>query len=167
MDCLLIRHGIAIEPNEWDGEEAQRPLTAKGRTRTKQVAQGLAVLEIVPAVILTSPYARAHETAEILQRTLDAKASIRVCEELTPGSQPEQVLELLATLPEDACVVCVGHEPLLSSVAGLMLAGRSLSGLEFGKAGACLIRFSEAPKQGEGRLDWWMRPSQLRAMRRA
>lgn len=165
MDCVLIRHGIAVEPNEWDGEEAHRPLTDKGRTRTKQVAQGLAALDIAPTVIVSSPFARAHETAEILQRALDSKTSIQLCEELVPGGQPEKVLALLATFAEEDCVLCVSHEPLLGALAGLMLAGKPLSGLAFRKAGGCLIRFTEIPKAGRGQLDWWMRPTQLRAIR--
>ena len=30
MQCILVRHGIAVEPDEWEGVEENRPLTEKG-----------------------------------------------------------------------------------------------------------------------------------------
>ena len=28
MDCILLRHGIAVERDEWEGTDADRPLMA-------------------------------------------------------------------------------------------------------------------------------------------
>lgn len=164
MECLLFRHGIAVGRDEWKGEDAHRPLTEKGRHRTRQVAEGLAALKIKPSLILTSPFIRAHETADVLHRALDIKAAARICDELIPESPPDKVFPLLATVPQDACVVCVGHDPLLSDIAGLMLFGKPVAGLALRKAGACLIHFEDSPKAGRGQLEWWMLPSQLRAL---
>ena len=33
MDCVLVRHGIAVERDEWEGYEADRPLTESGAKR--------------------------------------------------------------------------------------------------------------------------------------
>jgi phosphohistidine phosphatase len=38
MDCLLLRHGIAVERDEWKGADADRPLTEQGAKRVAQVA---------------------------------------------------------------------------------------------------------------------------------
>jgi phosphohistidine phosphatase len=57
MDCILVRHGIAVEPDEWDGAEENRPLTEKGKRRARQAAEGLAALDCQPTHLFTSPYA--------------------------------------------------------------------------------------------------------------
>jgi phosphohistidine phosphatase SixA len=30
MDCVLLRHDIAVEWNEWEGADTDRPLTERG-----------------------------------------------------------------------------------------------------------------------------------------
>ena len=49
MDCLLFRHGIAVDREDWDGQEAQRPLTPTGEERTRESAVGLRRLGIAPS----------------------------------------------------------------------------------------------------------------------
>lgn len=166
MDCILLRHGIAVAREEWSGEEAHRPLSGKGKSRTKQAAEGLDTLKLSPTIVLSSPLIRAHQTAEILRETLGVKEGVRLCDELIPDSPADKLLPLLATLPQDACVLCVGHEPLLGELAGMMLFGKPVAGLALRKAGACLIHFGEAPKAGRGVLEWWLLPSQLRTLRK-
>ena len=70
MDCLFIRHGIALEPEQWEGAESHRPLTTKGKRRVRQVASGLASMEVVPTHMVSSPFTRAKETAAIIQPLL-------------------------------------------------------------------------------------------------
>ncbi|MFO0773555.1 MAG: phosphohistidine phosphatase SixA [Nitrospiraceae bacterium] len=165
MEFILMRHGIAVEPEEWQGEEALRPLTEKGRAKTREAAEGLAALGIKPTALLSSPFTRAHETAEIVHQALGCKRAIQICDELTPDRKPEDVLALLEKLGKKTCVVCVGHEPLLGALAGLFLFGKSTTNLAFRKAGACCITFDDVPMSGKGQLDWWLRPSILRSLK--
>jgi phosphohistidine phosphatase len=79
MDCLFFRHGIAIERQEWSGQEQDRPLTDKGAARTRESGKGLLNLRIKPTHILSSPLVRAHETAVILQSLIRSKPKIRIC----------------------------------------------------------------------------------------
>jgi len=55
MDCLLLRHGIAVERDEWEGPDADRPLTERGAKRVAQVAGGLKRLDVQPTPVLSSP----------------------------------------------------------------------------------------------------------------
>ena len=48
MDCLLLRHGIAVERDEWEGPDADRPLTERGAKRVAQVAGGLKLTITAP-----------------------------------------------------------------------------------------------------------------------
>lgn len=164
MDCVLIRHGIAAERSEWEGPDADRPLTERGAKRVAQVAAGLKWLEVQPTHIFSSPLVRAVETAEILHESLRVETSVQRVDELLPDAPPDQLLSLFRDLPAECCVVCVGHEPHLGMAASVMLAGKPSTAFPFKKAGACLIELPTPPKVSRGVLRWWMEPGQLRAL---
>jgi phosphohistidine phosphatase len=165
MDCILFRHGIAVDQQEWDGEEDERPLTPKGMDKTRQAAAGLLRLDLAPSDLLSSPLVRAMETAKLIREVFHLRTDIQRCEELRAEALPEKLFPVLAGLPPDACVICVGHEPHLGALAGVMLFGKPVLGLALKKAGACCIRFEQDPLPGEGKLRWWMAPAQLRMIR--
>jgi phosphohistidine phosphatase len=164
MDCLFFRHGIAIERQEWSGQDEDRPLTDKGAARTRESGKGLLTLRIRPTHILSSPLTRARETAAILQSLIRSKPKIRICTELDPTAAPGTLFSLLNALPSDAVVLCIGHEPHLSLAAGILFTGKPCSGLSLKKAGACLIHLDESVKPAAGRLEWWLTAAQLRAL---
>jgi len=164
MDCLFYRHGIAIERQEWSGQDEDRPLTDKGAARTRESGKGLLTLRIRPTHILSSPLTRARETAAILQSLIRSKPKIRICTELDPTAAPGTLFSLLNALPSDAVVLCIGHEPHLSLAAGILFTGKPCSGLSLKKAGACLIHLDESVKPAAGRLEWWLTAAQLRAL---
>lgn len=165
MDCILFRHGIAVDQQDWEGDEDERPLTAKGRDKTRQAAAGLVRLDLTPTQLLTSPLLRAMETAKLIREEFQLRPDSQRCDELRPETLPEKIFPLLASFPLDACVICVGHEPHLGALAAIMLFGKPIPGLALKKAGACCIRFEQQPLPGEGSLRWWMAPSQLRMIR--
>ncbi len=165
MDCLLIRHGIAVEPNEWDGAEEERPLTEKGRKRVRQAASGLALLDVAPTHLLSSPFARARETAKLIQTVLCPAIPIQLLNDLAVESTPERLLNRLREYPSDAVVLCVGHEPLLGRMAGVLLCGKPADGFAMKKSGAALIHLQGDVRPGQGTLGWWLQPGQLRALR--
>lgn len=164
MDCLLFRHGIAHDREEWQGNDHDRPLTAKGVVRTRQSSKGLLTLGLMPTHILSSPLTRATETARILKSLLPSTAPLRICHELNPEVAPRALISLLNTLPSDAVVLCVGHEPHLGATAGILLTGKPCRGLSLKKAGACLLHLEGSVRPARGRLDWWLTASQLRAL---
>jgi phosphohistidine phosphatase len=165
MDCVLIRHGIAVNRAAWDAPDGERPLTPKGAEKTREAALGLRQLGIKPTHLFSSPLVRAVETAKIFQAAFRLKEDdLQRRKELLPDAPWERLLPLLASLPSEACALCVGHEPHLSRTAGALLFGAPGGGLVLKKAGACCIRFEDVPKPGEGLLRWWLMPSQLRAL---
>ena len=164
MDCILFRHGIAVEWSDWTGEDKSRPLTEEGRDKTRQGAKGLQQLDCQPTHVLCSPFLRTQQTAEILQEALKFPGNIQFCPELFSEAPPRQLFTLLATFPKKGVVLCVGHEPHLGHTAAIMLCGQPLNGLSMKKAGACRIQFQGSPAPGEGLLHWWMAPNQLRML---
>ena len=164
MDCLLLRHGIAVERDEWEGSDADRPLTERGAKRVAQAAAGLSRLDVQPTHVLSSPLIRTIETAKIAHRSLRVRTAVRIVDELMPDASPNRLLSILHDLPPESCVLCVGHEPHLGTVASVLLSGRASVSFPLKKAGACLIELSIPAKPGRGVLRWWLTPDQLRTI---
>ena len=163
MDLILFRHGVAMERQDWTGNDQDRPLTRRGVKKARHSAKGLMRLGVTPTHLFTSPLVRARETAEIIAERSNPHVTARVRDELAPGTAPNALFSLLATLPAGSVVLCIGHEPHLSVVAGSLLCGKSCSGLSLKKAGACLIQLDPPIQQSKGRLLWWLTAGQLRA----
>lgn len=167
MNVLVVRHGIAMEREDAQAvgiTEAERPLTPQGRKRMRRAARGL--FRVVPELdsILTSPYRRALETAELVSRAYGGLT----CEEtdaLLPDADPEALCQVLAARPRSSTVAVAGHEPHLGRFLGYCLYAELKSPFEFKKGGACLLRFEDAPAPSAGRLDWFLPPRFLRRFR--
>jgi phosphohistidine phosphatase len=158
---LVFRHGIA-EDTAADGTDASRVLTAEGVSRTRKAARALTRLFDAPEVILTSPKARARQTAEAAAEAFGSP--IEVLDELADGP-PEPVLRALARRSEET-VMIVGHEPMLSElVEHVCTGGRSRGFVDLRKAGcACLeVTFGPGGDAAEATLLWLATAKMLRA----
>ena len=164
MDCVFVRHGIAVAREEWEGKDADRPLTEKGKRRVREVAAGLRRLDVRPTVIYASPARRAVETAQLLHGLQARPALMQLRDELLPEAPPAQLISLIHGLPPESCVICIGHEPQLGMAVSVLLSGRASTSFPLKKAGACLIELPISAKPGRGVLRWWLPPDQLRAM---
>jgi phosphohistidine phosphatase len=136
MDLYILRHGLAGSREEWTGPDAERPLTSKGRSRTKAAARGLARLGVAPDIILTSAYLRAAETAQLTAAEL--QAPVEEVQALEPGKLRRGYRALLQRYDEDTSVMLVGHEPDLSALIGILIAGAAPARVEL-KKGACAL----------------------------
>lgn len=166
MDCILMRHGVAVDREEWDEPDEIRPLTEQGKKKVRQAATGLSVLGVLPTHLLSSPLIRAHETANLVRASLCPSLDIVVCKALAPEATVERLTAVLADFPSNALVFCVGHEPLLGECATYWLTGRRLKNCPIKKAGAILIHFERKAAAGKGLLSWGLQPAQLRLVGR-
>jgi phosphohistidine phosphatase len=111
-----MRHGPAEDVAE-TGRDFDRVLTASGKTRVGRVAELLVASSEVPLVIHTSPLLRTRETASIVAQIAGCPEPA-VVDALAPGHDARALLDtLLVTLPDDARVMLVGHEPDMSDLA--------------------------------------------------
>ena len=164
MECILFRHGIAVERADWDGEEALRPLTPEGKKKTRKALAGLHRFGAKPTHLFSSPLARALQTAQLAQEVFGIQGQIQIANELLSDAPPEDLVAILGSLPVDACAVIVGHEPHLGAAASVMVFGKSNGNLSLKKAGSCSIAFDAKPRPGRGTLNWWLTPAQLRRL---
>jgi phosphohistidine phosphatase len=149
MQLYLIRHGIAVDRDDPRcPPDTERPLTPKGIKRSRAAALGLRALEVKPNAVLTSPWLRALQTAEIFCAALryPAKKIIRT-DALKGTSAPSDLLRELQSMKAKV-VLCFGHEPQLHLVIGHVLR-TSAKITELKKAGVALLEIERAaPAQG-------------------
>lgn len=160
-----MRHGLAVEPEEWEGEDSQRPLTPQGHDKTHIAARGLAIFWDRPDLIVTSPKVRALQTAEIVREELKARfktnTPLKKWPELASGDLGSWLQKLKDSKADS--VWLVGHEPDLSRFASLHLAqDADKMQLEFKKAGALCLEIDVAT--GTTTLLWMLPPRALRRM---
>jgi phosphohistidine phosphatase len=162
MQLYIVRHGIAIDREDPKcPAEAERYLTEEGVEKTKQVAKGIAALGITGDLLITSPYVRAVQTAEIFADALDyALQKIRRNEMLLPGSEPTLLFRELAREKQASTVFLFGHAPHLDDVIATALGSKKhLTSLK--KAGVALIELKRiSPPMGV--LAWLATPKMLR-----
>ena len=134
MEIYLVRHAEAVERAE-GLEDGTRWLTKKGRKAMQKAACRLHKKRVRPDQVITSPLTRAVQTAELLMAEVGSRAELSADSRLAPESGAEQLVELLHGLQKLKSVMLVGHEPLLSQTAALLLGKEQVAGL--GK-GTCL-----------------------------
>ncbi len=118
-------------------------------------------LGIEPDLILTSPYLRARQTADIVQDVLAPGVKIKQLSVLVPDGDPAKMAEKIAATKARQ-PLCVGHAPSLDELAAYLL-GCGGSVVELKKAGLVCL---EGPSLGRGALSLHaaLPPSMLRSL---
>jgi phosphohistidine phosphatase len=150
MDLYILRHGIA-EEREAGRDDASRALTPKGRERLRLTLEAAARAGVHPALILTSPYVRAVQTAEMASRILDCR-KIERTDALLPDSSPQAVWEDVRARRFADSVLLTGHEPLLSATASFLL-GAAWTLVELKKGALACLNVEDEPRP-HGLLRW-------------
>ncbi len=162
--CLVIRHGAA-EDRAASGIDADRALTAEGQLAMTDVARGLVVTAPAPAVILSSPFTRARQTADIVAQAFGG-TEVESLDALASGAAAADILAALARRCErpGGAFAVVGHEPDLGRFISYALAASARGFHSPRKGGASLLEFPATPRAGNATLDWVMEPRHLRAV---
>ena len=156
MIVVFIRHGTAEKEKSHDGD-AQRALTPVGQEKFTRAAAGIARLLSGKAGLFlwSSPLVRARQTAEILAEQIGLSKPVR-CTFLAEPSWGNVVVALRA-LPADACVLLVGHEPMLSMWCEDLCGAH----LPFCRGAAAAVKLPDTAS-GQGELLWFLQPRALR-----
>jgi phosphohistidine phosphatase len=138
MNCYFLRHGIAVEPDEWKGSDADRPLTREGCARMEREAKGIANLSLGLDLIVTSPLLRARQTAAIVAERLRMEGALVEDDRIAHRFNAQACRAILAEHADAESIVLVGHEPTMSATIGRLIGGgdielkkAALAGIEF------------------------------------
>ena len=164
MELYIMRHAIAALRESWEGADADRPLTGRGRARMRQNARGLRRLRVKFDVIVSSPLVRALQTAEVVAGEMGYRSPVEICPALAPGLRPEAVFQFLASYPDAERLLLVGHEPDLGNLALTLIGGAQADRFPMRKGGVCRIDVDSMPPNGPGDLVWALTPGIMRAL---
>jgi len=167
MNLYIIRHAIAVEsgtPGYKD--DSQRPLTDKGIEKMFNIARGLKALEAQFDIVLCSPYVRAADTSHILLKVMKMKKEqLVMSKNLTPmGSLGHLIDEINENYSKLGSLAVVGHEPNLSALISLLVAGQSSFLINMKKGGVCHLSAENLLYEGCATLEWLMMPNHLVAL---
>jgi phosphohistidine phosphatase len=165
MDLFVIRHAIAADA-ELGQDDAARELTPEGIRKFRRVVQGLRELDWTFDRVITSPWARAIQTAELLEPVTDGPtiATDLLCDKPRP--------ELFAMIAEASSpprkrhgTAVIGHQPWLTELIAWLAFGDPHHGerIALKKGGVVWLEGDAAP--GGMSINAMLPPSILRALR--
>jgi phosphohistidine phosphatase len=159
----LVRHGLAEDVGP-AGDDRSRRLTERGRERMKAAAAGLRTVGIAPELVLSSPYPRAMETAEIVVAAIGGSKP-QSLDALTPDVPAAETVKAVGRFGRYEQVMLVGHQPNLGEVASLLLTGLPQGAAIEVKKGTCIaLEVVGSGLRGEAVLRWLLPPSVLRGL---
>jgi len=162
MRIYLIRHSNAVDPGTPGYEDdSLRPLTEKGRDKMKKIAAALKELDIEPDLIVSSPYARARQTAEILAKVLKYKHELVFNEMLVPMGNPDNIIGEINEKYSVDELILVGHEPCFSVLVGTLVAGNPDLAFNIKNGGVCCLSSDDLHTDRKAVLDWLLTPKIL------
>ena len=156
MELYLLRHAHAGDAGAWDGPDDSRPLSDKGEKQAERLGRFLAGIGFTADAIITSPKARAAQTATLVADQLGMPVSedARLGGELTIPA----VEAILRDAGDPERAVLVGHDPDFSELVA------TLSGapdVQMKKGALARIDLPRPLEPGGGILRWLVPPDLL------
>ncbi len=161
MNLYILRHAKAEERSARFSDDSKRPLTVAGEKEMFRVAKGMREMNLDFDLILSSPFARARRTAEIVTEVFDSN-KLRLSKNLASGGEARKLIdELNNDFPGLKNILLVGHEPVLGKLISLLSTGGEKLSLSFKKAGLCKLTVGELRVGHCAKLEWLLKPRQI------
>ncbi len=157
LELLLLRHADAGDPTAWEGDDAVRPLSDKGRRQADRMGRLLAAAGIAADAVISSPKARARQTAEAVAGHLGLP--VRIDARLAVGFDTATAAAVLADAGRPRRPIVVGHDPDFSELLADLL---GIDGIRLRKGALARVDLpGGAPAGGAGELRWLLGPDVL------
>lgn len=155
----LLRHAHAGDPERWEGPDAERPLSNRGRRQAARLGRLLAAADERPDLYITSPKVRARETADIVA---SASGSLVVVDDRLVGGYDLAVIDdVLAAAGHAERPCLVGHDPEFSELLGALL---GLAPVPMRKGALAVVEIGRPLTFGRGTLRVLLPPELLRGL---
>jgi phosphohistidine phosphatase len=163
MEIYLVRHGAAYTKED----DPERHLNKNGLDQCHMSGMALRRLDIKFDLVISSPKARARQTAEIIADEVGyPKDEIKVTETLEPTASPKDTTSYLNNFTEKNNIMLAGHLPLLGNLASELLSESAQISLYFEAGAVCQINVDQ-PISHTGIFRWFLTPKQLRLIAQA
>jgi phosphohistidine phosphatase len=165
MRIYLIRHSNAVDPGTPGYEDdSQRPLTERGRDKMNKIASALKKMKVKPDLIVSSPYVRARQTAEIVAKVMKYKRNICFNDALIPMGDANEIIGEINEKYDVDELVLVSHEPFISGLVGTLTAGNPDIALNIKNGGICCLLADDLHMERRAVLEWFLTPKFLSAL---
>ena len=139
MEVFFLRHGPAETKADWSDDDVERPLSEEGRLVVAEVAASLVKYQFHPELVLTSPYQRTRQTADIVAERLGMLDKVVADARLIPGFGLKQLAKVLHDHADRQSLLLVGHGPDFTEVVRALTGGR----LTIRKAGVAQVEIPD------------------------
>lgn len=161
MELYLLRHGIAAEKGTAEfARDSERPLTAEGTQKIHRIAKAMKELDLSFDLILSSPFLRAKQTAEIVAGVFGLEKALRFSSSLAVGGDPAMLVKEIKSASLQK-VLLVGHEPYLSTLISVLISGHDGLDIVMKKGGLCKLSVDSLRLAKCATLEWLLGPRQL------
>jgi phosphohistidine phosphatase len=157
MQIYLLRHGIA-EDSRAGLRDFDRALTPEGSEKLRRVLDRARAAGAAPAVILSSPFRRAIQTAQAAAEVFRYPAKIVQTRALTPEASPAEAWDEIRARGHEPAILLASHEPLMSSLAAFLLDSPTLV-VDMKKAALVRIDCERTGPSPSGVLKWMLTPA--------
>ena len=167
VELYLLRHGEAGTRVLAAARDLERALTAAGKEEVEEIGEAMSELGLEFDLVATSPLKRARETASLVNRALNRKGKVEEWRELSPEGSRDEFYRRLGKLRSASRVLCVGHEPYLTSAINDIAGRGSEKGairIVLKKAGLARLTVTGFTPRVTGELRWLLTPKQIRRM---
>jgi phosphohistidine phosphatase len=161
MQIYLLRHGIAEDARAGQ-RDAERALTPEGVKKLRVILKRAQDGGVEPSLILTSPYKRAVQTAELAARAFGYKGELLRTKALQPDATARDAWEEIRLHRDAVQLLLSGHEPLFSALTAHLLGCPSLL-LDFKKGAVVRVDVDSLGPHPRGVLRWMLAPKLARA----
>ena len=151
MILYFLRHGKAGSPRA--ANDDGRELTDSGTAALHAAAPLWRRLNLRPDVVLSSPLARAMQTAELFCEAVGGSPTVD--DRLRPGASWGDLAPAMAAHPDARRVMFVGHEPDLSAAIVELTGAASV---RMRKGSLACVEFYGVPEPGGGEITWLLDP---------
>lgn len=167
MDLYILRHAIAeAHSSSAPGGDSQRRLTSEGAKKMRKAAKGLKSAGLSFDLILSSPFTRARQTAEIMAEIFRGKNRLEFSSALASDGNPKELIdELRQRHRKRKKILLVGHELYLSRLISLLISGDTSIAIDLKKGGLCKLSMAELHYGRCAVLDWLLAPRQMVRMK--
>ena len=151
---IVVRHAEAHPLGYGDTtDDPQRQLTENGALQAQRLAVVLFRLGLTEPLVLSSPFARARQTADLIAAGTLGRVEERVWVAGASVAEVEGEARRAIVVNDPAAVILVGHEPTVGLLIGRLLDRAHGTALPLGTATAVCV---DLPSDPGGKLCWWI-----------
>lgn len=167
MDLYILRHAIAeARGGSIPGGDSQRGLTPEGEQKMRRIAKGMKAAKFSFDLILSSPFVRARQTADIVAEVFRQANCLELSTALAADGNPKELIdELRRNHRRRKSILLVGHEPYLSRLISLLISGDTSIAIDLKKGGLCKLSMAGLHYGRCATLEWLLAPRQMMRMK--